>query len=189
MFTIVLLIANVAVFLLQQSDPSIMTTYGLLPTPDVVAERFETIMTSGFLHLNMAHLVGNMVSLLYLGLTLERAIGHTRFLMIYVLALLGGSAAVIMFSDPDVLTVGASGAIYGLLGAVAVVSLWQRRLDTGLLGMLAINLVMSFVVPGISWQAHIGGLAVGVVATSVFVLFMQQRRDHDEEQLEAPAAR
>jgi membrane associated rhomboid family serine protease len=112
------------------------------------------------------HLLFNMVGVLVFGSFLERALGPWRFLVVYALSALGGSAAVLLLASPFdpswvTLHVGASGALFGLLGVVLTPT---RRLDRNLGGALAflvLNLVFSFVTPGVSWESHLGGLVVG----------------------------
>jgi membrane associated rhomboid family serine protease len=123
------------------------------------------IVTSGFLHAGFLHLLLNMFVLYVLGSLLEPAIGTARMLAIYFVSLLAGAFGALLF-DPDTLTVGASGAIYGLLGAAIVVA--RRRgieqLASQLALWLVINLVLTFSIPQISMGGHLGGLAGGVLA-------------------------
>ena len=79
----------------------------------------------------------------------------------YLLSILGGSAAVTWLSDPTAVTLGASGAIFGLMGAYFVIARRLGAQGNQLLGLIGINLAFGFFMPGISWQAHVGGLAVG----------------------------
>ena len=121
------------------------------------------IVTSGFLHGDLTHLLFNGLSLWVLGTLLEPAIGRARFAAIYFASLLAGSLGV-MLLEPDAATVGASGAVFGLLGAAIVLSR-SRGIDpmaNGLMFWLGINLLLSFR-PGISLGGHLGGLVGGVV--------------------------
>lgn len=121
------------------------------------------LFSVGFLHAGIFHIAFNMYALWLLGPNLERVLGHDRFAFLYGAALLGGSTASYVFNDPRVLAVGASGAIYGLFGAMVVIS---RRLgidSSGIYGILAINLAISFIFPNIDWHAHLGGLATGAL--------------------------
>ena len=102
---------------------------------------------------------------------LEPAIGHVKFAAIYGVSLLTGSLGALLVS-PHVLTVGASGAVFGVMGAAAV-ELWARKvplMQSGVGGLILINLVFSFTVPDISWGGHIGGLVGGVLAALVIQL-------------------
>lgn len=140
-------------------------------------------LTSAFTHLEVWHLAMNMLVLWFLGPQIEAALGRTRFLAVYLLAALGGSVAVLWWSPAYGSTVGASGAIWGLLGALLVLALKVRR-DTGtdngavrsVLTWIGINVVFSFAVGGISWQAHFGGLIAGIVATAAIVLAPRENR-------------
>ena len=110
-----------------------------------------------------------MYSLLIFGPILEHVIGRWRFLVLYMLSGIGGSVAVLFLSDPRTAVLGASGAIFGLLGAFFVI---QRRLGGNsfqLLIIIGLNLVAGFVIPGIAWQAHVGGLIFGILAATVMV--------------------
>jgi membrane associated rhomboid family serine protease len=118
-----------------------------------------------------------MYTLWIFGQALESLLGRGRFLALYLIAGFGGSLGVLALSDPLSPVVGASGAIFGLMGAFIVI---QRRLGgnmTGLLVLVGINLVIGFI-PGINvaWQAHLGGLVVGALAGLIFVSTRQIRR-------------
>jgi membrane associated rhomboid family serine protease len=120
------------------------------------------VITSGFLHAGLIHLAFNMFALWILGSQMEAAIGRLRFAIVYFVSMLSGALAVLLVS-PNSLTVGASGAIFGLFGlALAAqrsrgINIWQ----SGLGGVLLINLAFTFGVPGISIGGHLGGLAGG----------------------------
>jgi len=140
------------------------TQYGL-SGPDVAHGEVYRIVTSGFLHSGIFHLAVNMYTLYILGSILEPAVGRARFLLIYFVSLLAGSFGALLVT-PNALTVGASGAIFGLMSA-AILVLRQRGIDpmqTGLPLWIGINLVFSFAVPGISVGGHIGGLVGGALA-------------------------
>ncbi len=114
------------------------------------------------------HILFNMYSLYIFGRILEQALGRWRFLALYLISGLGGSIAVLLLA-PTISVVGASGAIFGLLGAFFVI---QRRLggnNMQLVLVIGLNLVIGFVVPGIAWQAHIGGLIVGALVALVYL--------------------
>ena len=123
------------------------------------------LFTSGFVHYGLLHVGFNMFVLFQLGTLLEPALGRVRFAALYTVALLGGACGALLL-DPDALTAGASGAVYGLMGA-AVLGLRRRGVDplrSGLGGLLLVNLLLTFVIPGISVGGHLGGLAAGAVA-------------------------
>jgi membrane associated rhomboid family serine protease len=126
------------------------------------------IVSSGFLHENLLHIGFNMWVLYYLGMMLEPALGSFRLGLIYLVSLLCGSFGALLVS-PHVLTVGASGAIFGLMGAAAV-EMRARQIplmQSGVGGLIVLNLIISFAIPGISYGGHIGGLIGGALAMLV----------------------
>ncbi|KQU35862.1 MULTISPECIES: rhomboid family intramembrane serine protease [unclassified Rhodococcus (in: high G+C Gram-positive bacteria)] len=129
------------------------------------------ILGSGFLHSGIVHLAVNMFALYVIGRDCELVLGRSRYLAVYVVALLGGAAAVMWLSSPLVATVGASGAVFGLLGAQAVILVRLRRSPTPVLVVIGLNVVLSIAIPGISLWGHLGGLAAGAAATAA-VLFV-----------------
>jgi membrane associated rhomboid family serine protease len=147
---------------------SSLITKGALDGPDVANGEVYRLVTSGFLHAGFFHLALNMFVLYILGNMLEPGIGRLRFLLIYVVSLLSGAFGALVAS-PNNLTVGASGAIFGLMGA-AVVVMRNRGIDpmqSGLPLWIGINLVFSLAIPGISIGGHIGGLIGGTLAAIV----------------------
>jgi membrane associated rhomboid family serine protease len=142
---------------------------GSLYGPSIADDHeYWRLLTSGFLHAGFIHIAFNMYLLWVLGQMLEPALGSVRFGAIYFTSLLAGSFGALLV-DPNVHTVGASGAVFGLMGA-AFVELRARGIDpfqAGIGGLIAINLVISFLIPNIAWGAHIGGLIGGVLATFV----------------------
>lgn len=132
--------------------------------PAVDGGEWYRLFTSGFVHYGLIHLAFNMVILYHFGLMLEPALGRARMLALYLSALLVGSLGVVLV-EPDAITAGASGAVFGMVGAAAV-GLRQRGIDvwqSGVGPLLAINLVFTFAVPGISVGGHVGGLIGGAV--------------------------
>jgi membrane associated rhomboid family serine protease len=129
------------------------------------------LATSGFLHENLLHIGFNMWVLYVLGRMLEPALGQVRFGVIYGVALLAGSLGALLVS-PHELTLGASGAVFGLMGAAAV-ELRARRIpimQSGVGGLILINLIISFSLSGISWGGHVGGLIGGALAAQAFLI-------------------
>lgn len=129
------------------------------------------IVTSGFLHEDFLHIGFNMLVLYYLGIMLEPALGRLKFGLIYAVSLLCGSLGALLVS-PHVLTVGASGAIFGIMGAAAV-EMYARQIpimQSGIGMLIVINLIISFTGPNISWGGHIGGLIGGALAAWVLQL-------------------
>jgi membrane associated rhomboid family serine protease len=152
----------VFVYLLQQADPAITVRYGMVPAL-VENGQYERLITAAFLHASVLHLATNMLSLYIVGAPLERVLRTGRYLLIYFLSALGGSLLSLWLSPAFSNGVGASGAIFGLFGALLIL---RRRVGieaSGLLVLIGLNLFISFAVPNISWQAHIGGLITGTV--------------------------
>ena len=136
--------------------------------PVLTATEPWRIVTSIFVHLSILHILFNMYSLFIFGPMMERMLGRARFAALFLLSGIGGSVAVLLIA-PGIAVAGASGAIFGLLGAFFVI---QRHLggnNVQLLIVIGLNLVIGFVVPGIAWQAHIGGLVVGALVGLIFV--------------------
>jgi membrane associated rhomboid family serine protease len=160
--TKVLIGINVAVWLLhyEMSPATVDDLY--MWGPGVANGQWYRLITSVFFHTAPLHIAMNMWSLWVLGPSLERLLGRWRFLALYLVSGLAGSA-LIMLAAPQTATLGASGAIFGLLGALLVI---QRRRGGQLgpvLAIVVVNLVATFSIPGISWQAHVGGLVAGVL--------------------------
>jgi membrane associated rhomboid family serine protease len=122
------------------------------------------IVTSGFLHINYFHIGFNMFLLWQLGLLLEGALGRVGFVVLYFMSLLGGSFLILVIT-PDQPTLGASGAVFGLMGA-AFVGLRSRGIDpfsTGIGPLIVLNLILTFAIPRVSIGGHIGGLVAGAI--------------------------
>jgi membrane associated rhomboid family serine protease len=136
-----------------------------LTGPDVADGDYWRLITAGFLHSGLLHIGFNMYILYWLGTMLEPALGHGRFLALYMTSLLAGSFGALLLS-PDARTVGASGAVFGLMGAAFVMQR-ARGIDpmqSGLGAVILFNLVLSFVIPNISIGGHLGGLIGGAAA-------------------------
>jgi membrane associated rhomboid family serine protease len=137
------------------------------------------LVTGGFVHAGLVHIGMNMLVLWLLGSQVERLLGHARFAALYLASLLAGAFAV-MLANPTELTVGASGAIFGLMGAAVAFQRSQRinLMQSGLGGLIILNLVITFAIPGISIAGHIGGLIGGFVTG--WVLFQLDRKFRSE---------
>jgi membrane associated rhomboid family serine protease len=133
--------------------------------PSVADGEWYRLVTSGFLHAGLVHLGLNMYLLYLLGSSLEPALGRARFLAVYFTSLLCGSLGVILL-QPEALTVGASGAVFGLMGALFVLAR-ARGIDpwsSGIGSLIVVNMIFTFAIPGISIGGHVGGLAGGMAS-------------------------
>ncbi|MGI5469785.1 rhomboid family intramembrane serine protease [Streptomyces sp. CA-132043] len=150
---------------------------GELHVVGVAHGEWYRLITAMFLHEQVMHFAFNMLSLWWLGPPLEAALGRVRFLALYFLAGLGGSALSYLLAAQNQPSLGASGAIFGLLGATAVL---LRRLNYDMkpvLILLGLNLAFTFLWPNIAWQAHVGGLVVGAAVTYAMVHAPRGRRN------------
>jgi membrane associated rhomboid family serine protease len=176
--TIALVVLNVVVYLVTAvqshtglTDPSARTPpsslfykWQLVPYFVYHQHEYYRLITAAFLHANLLHIGTNMLSLCFVGPYLERSLGWWRYLSLYFLSALGGSAAVYALGSADVAVVGASTAIFGLLGACLVL---VRRLNLDLqwvLMIIVLNFVFTFSIAGISRLGHIGGFVAGALA-------------------------
>jgi membrane associated rhomboid family serine protease len=140
------------------------------PVIGVASGEWWRLITGGFLHGGLVHLGMNMLVLYLIGPLLERELGKLNFALLYFTALVAGSLGV-MLIDPFAVTVGASGAIYGLLGGAVALQLSRgvNPWSSGIGGLILINVLITFTVPGISIGGHLGGLVGGFVAGWVLV--------------------
>nr|WP_165217099.1 rhomboid family intramembrane serine protease [Schaalia sp. ZJ1691] len=130
--------------------------------------------STAFLHSGILHVAFNMLALYWVGQALESALGHWRFANLYALSAIGGSVFVLAWSlaDPMMLhtvTVGASGAVFGLFGGVLVMQRTMGQDTRSILVLLGINLAYGFIGSNISWQAHLGGLITGLLVTWIYM--------------------
>ena len=147
----------VAVFLLDAAGSNdLYIEYGVNRIAITEFGQYYRLITAMFIHGSIVHIVFNMLILFQFGSAIEEFIGSLRFATLYFLAGIGGSVASFFFNDPFAFSVGASGAIFGLMGAY-----------------LMVNIVLGFVLPNIDWYGHFGGLAVGLAVGAVLNL---QRR-------------
>ena len=168
--TYVIIAITAAVFVLQLFIPALEGIFAFNSAFVIPSIAFEPwrLLTAVFLHSSFFHIGLNMLALWMIGRSLEPLLGHARFVALYLLSGLGGSVGVALIA-PGIWVVGASGAVFGLLGALLVIGRHIGANITGILIVLGINLVIGFV-PGynIAWQAHIGGLLVGALIGLVF---------------------
>lgn len=185
LITKILLGINVAVFVAVLADGGLVDDLLLLgranfyfggPPQGVAEGQWYRLVTSVFLHQEWFHIGFNMLGLWWLGGPLEAALGRARYLALYMLSGLAGSALTYWITAPEQGSLGASGAIFGLLGATAVL---MRRMNYDMrpvIGLLALNLLFTFTWGGIAWQAHIGGLVAGIVIAIGMVHAPRERR-------------
>ena len=165
-----MMVICVLMYLVTSVSPSLKASLSLVPA--TLVSHPWTILTGAFLHGGLLHILFNMLSLYWVGRAIEPVMGRWRFLTLYLVSALGGSAFILAWcliqpSEIFVATVGASGAVFGMFGAVFVLQRLGGSDTTSILTLLGINLVYGFVVSGISWQGHIGGAIAGVAATWV----------------------
>jgi membrane associated rhomboid family serine protease len=151
-------------------------TNGALFGPLVDQGEWWRLVTSGFLHADPIHLLFNMVGVFFLGQLLEPALGSARFAALYFASLLAGSFGALLLSN-DAVTIGASGAVFGLLGAAFII-MRQRGVDpmqTFIGPILILNIIITFAFPGISIGGHLGGLAGGMLC-AVLIGYGERQR-------------
>ncbi|MER6451102.1 rhomboid family intramembrane serine protease [Streptomyces sp900105245] len=183
--TKILIGINLAVFIAIQADKSLLeqvVLYGswppkpFAPTSGVAGGEWYRFVTSMFAHQEYWHIGFNMLSLWWIGGPLEAALGRVRYLAVYFVSGLAGGALTYLLASPAQPSLGASGAIFGLFGATAVL---MRRLNYDMrpvIALLVINLIFTFGFSNIAWQAHIGGLVAGVVTGYAMVHAPRERR-------------
>jgi membrane associated rhomboid family serine protease len=162
-------ISLIAIFLLQELTGTLLVKSFALFAPLVTSGEWWRLISAGFLHGSIIHLLFNVYILWVIGSQLESIVGNIKFIIIYFVSLLGGSVASYLFSPFGSYSIGASGAIFGLMGAMLVVGR-KRNLDISqITTLVAINVVIGFVLSGIDWRAHLGGLAAGAFITWVLL--------------------
>ncbi|GAB2865467.1 rhomboid family intramembrane serine protease [Streptomyces deserti] len=185
LITKILLGINLAVFIAGRAWPSLLDHLVLVgawpPAPFVATEgvaggEWYRLVTSMFAHEAIWHIAFNMLSLWWLGGPLEEALGRVRYLTLYLVSGLAGSALTYLLAAPSTASLGASGAIFGLFGAIGVL-MRRRNYDMRpIIALLVINLIITFGWSNIAWQAHIGGLVAGVVTGYAMVHAPRERR-------------
>lgn len=180
-----LIAINIVVYLWVISGRDVMTGGGFINSREfdlglskifIDNGEWYRIVTSGFLHFTIFHIAMNMLLLWQLGQLLEPALDRWRFALLYFSAMFGGAAGALLL-QPDGLTGGASGAVFGLMAAAAVA--FQQRginpMQTGIGALLIINLLITFIIPGISVGGHLGGALTGA-GVAYFMLAPQKMR-------------
>jgi len=160
-------------------------TSKLVFAPSRAQDEPYRFLTGAFLHAAdggwLVHILFNMMALWAIGPQLEAALGRWRFIVLYLLAAVGGNVSVLLFSSIEhgswnVGTLGASGAIFGLFGALVPIIRKVGGDLRSIYGLIGINLVIGFMVPNVSWEGHLGGLVTGLVLGTVFVRAPREKR-------------
>ncbi len=166
--TYALIIINILVFILSVFNDNILSQFAVNRDMIVLADQYYRLITGMFLHAGVLHLLFNMYALYVIGMQLESFLGKAKYLVVYMLSGLGASMLSIFFSNS--FSVGASGAIFGLMGALLYFGYHYRvYLDSvvksQIIPLIVLNLILGFTLSGIDNWAHIGGLVSGVLAT------------------------
>jgi membrane associated rhomboid family serine protease len=173
--TLTMLALNVLVFIAVRTGSSRILS-DLVLVPVLVESEPWRLLTSAFTHVQIFHIFSNLFMLYQLGPLLEQMLGRLRFTVLYLLSALGGSAAVWLLGAPGSATLGASGAVLGLVGALLVISR-ARGLDvTWIVAYVAITAVISITLPNISWEGHLGGFVTGAALGWLFLADTNRRR-------------
>jgi membrane associated rhomboid family serine protease len=166
----------VSIFAVSFLFGDLSNTFGMKPEAIAQGEWWR-LLTSTLLHGSILHLLFNMYALYWLGPQLERSLGHMRFAALYVLSALGGSVASYWFSELNTVSVGASGAIFGLITATIVIGREMRTDVSQLIVLLGLNVVIGFLQPGIDWRAHFGGAVTGAAVAFIYTKGTRLNRD------------
>jgi membrane associated rhomboid family serine protease len=174
--TMTMLALNVLVFIaVRTGSPRIVNDLVLVPV--LVDSEPWRLLTSAFTHVQIFHIFSNLFMLWQLGPMVEQMLGRIRFAVLYLLSALGGGVAVWVLGAPGSATLGASGAVLGLVGALLVISK-SRGLDiTWIIAYVAITAVLSFTIPNISWEGHLGGFVTGAAVAWLFLQDTKRRRN------------
>jgi len=145
-------------------------TYRWLYAPVATVTEPWRMITAAFLHSQSSplHILFNMYTLWVFGRELEYILGRARFLSLYLISAFGGSVGVLLLADPATPVLGASGALFGLMAAYFVIVRSLGGNTAQMAGLIAINLISGFLLPGVAWQAHVGGLLTGAAIAWVY---------------------
>jgi membrane associated rhomboid family serine protease len=194
--TLTIIAICVVVWLAQQVSPAVTQELSFAPYQGQ-AEPWR-FLTAAFAHAQgqPLHILFNMFALWQIGSYLEPMLGRVRFAALYLISALGGSVGYLLLASPPgsiadlqqgsswvIGTVGASGAVFGLFAALLVLNRHLGRSSAGIIGVLAINAVLGFVIPGIAWQAHLGGAITGAVLAALIAVTAPRPR----QRLQLPA--
>ncbi|ALO65562.1 rhomboid family intramembrane serine protease [Arthrobacter alpinus] len=176
--TITMMAICVAMYALDLAIPKDFIFQNFAYAPFYTETEPWRMVTSAFLHsTNLMHIAFNMYALWILGNALESAFGRVRFLAVYLVSAFAGSVGVLLLSPIDTVVVGASGAVFGLFGALFVVQKKRGGDLRQIVVLLAINAAIGFVIPNIAWQAHLGGLIAGALCTAAIAYAPTKNRN------------
>jgi membrane associated rhomboid family serine protease len=163
--TYALLAINVLIWIGQISPFGYLFTNQMFYAPLFTPFEPWRMLTAGFVHdwTSPFHILLNSYAIWIFGRLLEPMLGPIRYLVVYLTSIVGGSVAVLWLSNPQMPVVGASGGLFGLMGAYLIVMSKIGGNTTQIFALIAINLSMGFFVSGISWEGHLGGLATGLL--------------------------
>jgi membrane associated rhomboid family serine protease len=171
-----LIVLNFAIYLWELTKfNNIVERFAMWPNGVHYLNQYYRLITAAFLHASFWHIAFNMVTLAIIGSPVEAEVGKVRFGAIYLLSALGGSVASYVLSNPNQLGVGASGAIFGLMGGYLVLARRNRWDRSTIIALIVVNLAYSFAESTIDWRAHIGGLVVGAVVSLGLVVGAEDR--------------
>lgn len=185
-----LIATNVAIhglgFLGIGTNSGFVREFGMLPAAVAYNGEWWRMFTAAFVHAGALHLAMNMIMLWVMGRGVEQVLGRGRFVLLYVLSIFGGGVASYLVNDPLTFGVGASGAIFGLFAAVFMFGREYGRNNQEIGFVIGLNLLLGFVIPGVDWLAHAGGLVTGAVVS--WALLPRRRRPVDVIVVAAVAA-
>jgi membrane associated rhomboid family serine protease len=178
---LVIIAVNVVVFFLEKfgTNTKLVDRYAMQPDLVHVQHQYYRAFTAMFLHANFGHIFFNMLTLLIVGPAVEVLLGKTRFLALYLIAGLGGSVGSYLIGPHFEYGIGASGAIFGVMGAYVVLASRRRLPMAPVIGLIVLNFLLGFSV-GIDWRAHLGGLATGALMAFLYD-YAGTRRDRAQE--------
>lgn len=180
---------NVLLYLVQLAYPRLAQDWEMFgyvwyfyggPMHGVAAGQWYRLLTAAFLpgggSLGLMDIAFNMWALYVVGPSLERTLGKTRYIVLYLLSAVGGNVLYFMLAPENVPALGASGAIFGLFAGLFIVARKLRLNIGGIATVIVVNLVFSFVIARIAWQAHVGGLIVGALLTAAYAYAPRKNR-------------
>jgi membrane associated rhomboid family serine protease len=157
-----IIVINIAVYLWEETNfTNIVERFALWPNAVHYEHQWYRLITAAFMHANFEHILFNMITLAIVGPPVEAELGRSRFVGVYLASALGGSVCSYLLGPINELGLGASGAIFGIMGAYFVLARRNRWDVSTIAALIVVNLVISFSDPSIDWRAHVGGLITG----------------------------